>query len=89
MKKGKKKKLRKSIKSFLVLLIFVILASYMGWYLQRSESLKNRKITVEYKTVNTRKTTDISMVMVGDALIHGTVYQTAYKYGNYNTIKRL
>ena len=85
MKKGKKKKLRKSIKSFLVLLIFVILASYMGWYLQRSESLKNRKITVEYKTVNTRKKTDISMVMVGDALIHGTVYQTAYKYGNYNT----
>lgn len=84
MRRKNKKKLKRNVRNFLLLTFFVILASYMGWYLQRSESLKNRKVLVEEKIVDTRKVTDVSMVMVGDALIHATVYQTANKYANYN-----
>ena len=84
MKKRKSKKLRKNVKNFLILTIFVILASYTGWFLQRNESLNKQKVVINYETVDTRKTTKVSMAMVGDALIHGTVYLTANRYANYN-----
>ena len=84
MKKRKSKKLRKNVKNFLILTIFVILASYTGWFLQRNESLNKQKVVINYETVDTKKTTKVSMAMVGDALIHGTVYLTANRYANYN-----
>ena len=84
MKKRKNKKLRKNVKNFLILTIFVILASYTGWFLQRNESLNKQKVVINYETVDTRKTTKVSMAMVGDALIHATVYLTANRYANYN-----
>ena len=84
MKKSKKKrKLRRNIRNFFILLIGVTLASYAGWYLQRSEGLKSIQVKVDYKTVDTRKVSEASMLMVGDALIHSTVYQTANRYANY------
>ena len=84
MKKRKNKKLRKNVKNFLILTIFVILASYTGWFFQRNESLNKQKVVINYETVDTKKTTKVSMAMVGDALIHGTVYLTANRYANYN-----
>ena len=84
MKKRKSKKLRKNVKNFLILTIFVILASYTGWFLQRNESLNKQKVVINYETVDTKKTTKVSMAMVGDALIHATVYLTANRYANYN-----
>ena len=84
MKKRKIKKLRKNVKNFLILTIFVILASYTGWFFQRNESLNKQKVVINYETVDTKKTTKVSMAMVGDALIHATVYLTANRYANYN-----
>lgn len=84
MKTRKKRRLRRNIRNFLLLTLFVVIAVYAGWYLQREESLAGREIKVEYKTVNTKKESKASLVMVGDALIHGTVYETAKKYANYN-----
>ena len=84
MKKRKSKKLRKNVKNFLILTIFVVLASYTGWFLQRNESLNKQKVTINYETIDTKKTTKVSMAMVGDALIHEIVYQTASRYANYN-----
>lgn len=80
----KKRKLRKNIRNFFILLIFVVLSSYVGWYLQRSESLDKQIINIEYEVVDTKKETSASLVMVGDALIHGSVYATANRYANYN-----
>ncbi|MBQ8473080.1 MAG: CapA family protein [Bacilli bacterium] len=82
--KRKKIKLKRNIKNFLILTIFIILATYTGWYLQRNDSLKNKQVNIEYKTVNTKKETSASMVMVGDALIHGTIYTRANRNANYN-----
>lgn len=80
----KKRKLKRNIRNFLILTIFIILATYTGWFLQRSDSLKNKQVNIEYKTVNTKKETSASMVMVGDALIHGTIYTRANRNANYN-----
>ena len=52
MKKRKSKKLRKNVKNFLILTIFVILASYTGWFFQRNESLNKQKVVINYETVN-------------------------------------
>ena len=82
MKKSKKK-LRRNIRNFFILLIFIVIASFGGWYFQRKENLKNVKVNIEYKTVNTKKEYKTNLVMVGDALIHGLVYQTANKYADY------
>jgi len=84
MKKSKKRKLKRNIRNLLVLALFVVISSCIGWYLQRGDSLDNRSINISYQTVNTKKETYASMVMVGDALIHGTVYGTAHRYANYN-----
>ena len=83
-RKKKNRRLKRNIRNFLILTILVVLSSYGGWYLQRKESLEKRTISVEYKTVNTKKESSASLVMVGDALIHGTVYGTAHRYANYN-----
>ena len=82
--KKKKLKLRRNIRNLLFLTIFVVLSSYLGWYLQRNDSLKNQDFEVSYQTVSTKKETSLSMIMVGDALIHGTVYGTANRFANYN-----
>lgn len=82
--KKKKLKLRRNIRNLLFLTIFVVLSSYLGWYLQRNDSLKNQDFEVSYQTVSTKKETSLSMIMVGDALIHGTVYGTAHRFANYN-----
>lgn len=84
MKKNKKRKLKRNIRNLLVLALFVVISSCIGWYLQRGDSLDNREINISYQTVNTKKETYASMVMVGDALIHGTVYGTAHRLANYN-----
>ena len=84
MKKSKKRKLKRNIRNLLVLALFVVISSCIGWYLQRGDSLDNRSINISYQTVNTKKETYASMVMLGDALIHGTVYGTAHRYANYN-----
>ena len=84
MKKSKKRKLKRNIRNLLVLALFVVISSCIGWYLQRGDSLDNREINISYQTVNTKKETYASMVMVGDALIHGTVYGSAHRYANYN-----
>ena len=84
MKKKQKRKLKRNIRNLLILALFVVISSCIGWYLQRGDSLDNRSINISYQTVNTKKETYASMVMVGDALIHGTVYGTAHRYANYN-----
>ncbi len=83
MKKRKKKKLKRGIRDILIVTVLVIIASCFGLFLERKESLANKKVKVEYTTVNTRKESNASLIMVGDALIHGTVYQTANRYAGY------
>ena len=84
MKRRKSRRLRRNIRNFFLLLIIVVLASFGGWFLQRKENLKTNDVTIDYEIVNTKKEYNTNLVMVGDALIHGIVYETAHRYANYN-----
>ena len=84
MKTRRQKRLKRNIRNFFILTILVVIAAYTGWFLQRKENLKNVKVNIEYKVINTKKEYKTNLVMVGDALIHGIVYQTAHRYANYN-----
>ena len=84
LKKKKKRRLKRNIKNFLLLVLIVVISTYIGWYFQRRENFQNKEVSINYEVVDTKKETTINMAMVGDALIHGIVYQTANKYASYN-----
>lgn len=82
--KKKSRKLRRNVRNFLILTLLVVVSSCFGWYFQRSDTLKNREVSINYEIIDTRKISKTNLVMVGDALIHGTVYGTANRYASYN-----
>ena len=77
----KKNMLRKNIKSAFTLIFMLVLATLVGFYLQRKENFVNEYIDVVYETVDTKEVYTASMVMVGDALIHNII-NTKYKTSN-------
>ena len=84
MSKRRVRKLKRNIRNFLLLTIFVIISVCIGWYLQRKDNIDTREVIINYETIDTKKESKASLVMVGDALIHGIVYETAHRYANYN-----
>lgn len=69
-----------------VVLIILILIFISGLYLLKKESQnepKQEKKTEEVKKEEP-KISKLSLIMVGDALLHGSVYRDAYKNGVYN-----
>lgn len=72
----KKRKLRKNIRNACLLVFCAVIATIVGFYIQRKENFVNEYVEVSYETVNTEEVYTASLVMVGDALIHGTVYNT-------------
>lgn len=84
MAKRKVRKLKRNIRNFLLFTIFIILSVCVGWYLQRKDNINTRKVIINYETIDTKVESKTNLVMVGDALIHGIVYETAHKYANYN-----
>ena len=81
MRKGSKKYLKRNIRNVFILLLLGIIATYLGFFVQRKENFKNVPAEVSYNIKDTREVYTASMVMVGDALIHGSIYN-AYRTGN-------
>ena len=80
------KKLRKSVRNVLIVMLLCFLSMIGGFYTQRKKYYVNEVVKVEYKTVNTEVVNKASLVMVGDALMHmGVVnaYKTSKGY-DYN-----
>lgn len=74
---------------FIVLLIVLIL---LGIYLFTQNNQKEEKQEIKEikkETQEKTKTSKLSLVMVGDALLHGSVYRDAYKKGTYNFTSQL
>lgn len=79
----KRKKLRKNIRNAFLLIFLAVIATLVGFYLQRKENFVNEYIDVTYETVNTEEVYTASMVMVGDALMHMPInrnYKTSSGY---------
>ena len=80
MNKSKKKIL------FVLIIIGIILTAVI--FLPKTSNKKIEKKNVE-KKVEESKTTKASLVMVGDALLHSSVYNDAYKNGKYDFSSQL
>ena len=75
------RKLRKSVKNALIIMLLCVLSAIGGFYLQRKKNYVNETVEVTYETVNTEVKNEASLVMVGDALMHMGVVN-AYKKGS-------
>ena len=84
-KTRKKRKIKKTTYLLLIILIIIIIYPF-------KQNEKTKKITKkDVKTVEKQKDskTKVSLVMVGDALLHGSVYNDAYVNGKYDFTKQL
>ena len=75
--------MKKKYVIFVVLIVFIFVS---GLYLLKKEyqnEPKQEEKTEEVQKEET-KTSKLSLIMVGDALLHGSVYRDAYKNGVYN-----
>lgn len=79
--KREKRKLKRSVRNIFLIILLGIIGSYAGFFFQRYNNYENILVDVNYNTVDTKEVYTASMVMVGDALIHGAIYNT-YKTGN-------
>ena len=82
-----KRKLR--VKRILILLLIIFLIIILALTIPK---LTTKKETKKQKTQEVKeevKTSKLSMLMVGDALIHGSVYRDAYKNGKYDFSSQL
>ena len=79
--KREKRKLKRSIRNVFLVVLLGIIGSYSGFFLQRYNNYENILVDVSYDIVDTKEVYTASMVMVGDALIHGAIYNT-YRSGN-------
>ena len=73
-------------KKYVIFIVLIILIFISGLYLLKKESQnepKQEEKTEEAQKEET-KTSKLSLIMVGDALLHGSVYRDAYKNGVYN-----
>ena len=73
-------------KKYVIFVVLIVLIFISGLYLLKKESQnepKQEKKTEEVKKEEP-KISKLSLIMVGDALLHGSVYRDAYKNGVYN-----
>ena len=86
----KKRKMRKSAKKTLIVLLLCAISAIGGFYIQRKKNYVNEYVKVTYKTVNTEVVNKASIVMVGDALIHmpiNNTHKTSKGYDFNNILK--
>ncbi len=80
----KRKKIRKKMLRVSIIVLLCTLSAIAGFYFQRKKYFVNEYVEVDYKTVDTKVVDKLSMVMVGDALIHDAVYYAYQKGNNYD-----
>ncbi len=73
-------------KKYVIFIVLIILIFISGLYLLKKESQNEPKREEKNEEVQKEetKTSKLSLIMVGDALLHGSVYRDAYKNGVYN-----
>ena len=84
MKKKRKRKLKRNIRNFFILTIFIVISVYIGWFIQRKDNINTSKVIINYDVVDTKVESKTNLVMVGDALIHETLYERANRNADYN-----
>lgn len=78
----RKRKLKKKVKITLIILLIVGLSIYPIYKITHKETTSNK--TENNKIEEKEKHYELSLIAVGDNLIHGSVYRDANKHANYN-----
>ena len=78
----RKRKLKKKVKITLIILLIVGLSIYPIYKTTHKETTSNK--TDNNKIEEKEKHYELSLIAVGDNLIHGSVYRDANKHANYN-----
>lgn len=78
----RKRKLKKKVKITLIILLIVGLSIYPIYKITHKETTSNK--TDNNKIEEKEKHYELSLIAVGDNLIHGSVYRDANKHANYN-----
>ena len=85
MKRTRKKR---KIKPLTYILLIIIIAITI-WPFSNKEKRKVKKEKIEKETKEEIKESKVNLVMVGDALLHSSVYNDAYTNGKYDFTKQL
>ena len=85
MKRTRKKR---KIKPLTYILLIIIIAIII-WPFSNKEKRKVKKEKIEKETKEEIKESKVNLVMVGDALLHSSVYNDAYTNGKYDFTKQL
>ena len=85
MKRIRKKR---KIKPLTYILLIIIIAIII-WPFSNKEKRKVKKEKIEKETKEEIKESKVNLVMVGDALLHSSVYNDAYTNGKYDFTKQL
>lgn len=78
----RKRKLKKKVKITLIILLIIGLSIYPIYKITHKETTSNK--TDNNKIEEKEKHYELSLIAVGDNLIHGSVYRDANKHANYN-----
>ena len=78
----RKRKLKKKVKITLIILLIVGISIYPIYKITHKETTSNK--TDNNKIEEKEKHYELSLIAVGDNLIHGSVYREANKHANYN-----
>lgn len=78
----RKRKLKKKVKITLIILLIIGLSIYPIYKTTHKETTSNK--TDNNKIEEKEKHYELSLIAVGDNLIHGSVYRDANKHANYN-----
>ena len=78
----RKRKLKKKVKITLIIFLIIGLSIYPIYKMTHKETTSNK--TDNNKIEEKEKHYELSLIAVGDNLIHGSVYRDANKHANYN-----
>lgn len=78
----RKRKLKKKVKITLIIFLIIGLSIYPIYKITHKETTSNK--TDNNKIEEKEKHYELSLIAVGDNLIHGSVYRDANKHANYN-----
>ena len=78
-------------KKYVILILVIILSALITtfFFLNNKKETPKKENKVEEKEEPEVKTSKLSLVMVGDALLHSSVYKDAYKNGKYDFSSQL
>lgn len=80
----RKRRIKKQARNFFLIILILLVSAYIGSFVERKVNFKNIPVKVSYDTQDTHEISKTSLCMIGDALIHDSVYNHYKTKNGYN-----